>query len=94
MGNRHDRRLDRAARAITLGRPAPPHRRPSRLPCRARRAETARRAAEAEAEADKRQWRDEWGYWAGGAAVMTIIWAITSLHAGEWKFFWPDRKDL
>lgn len=43
----------------------------------------------AKADADKRAWLDEWSYWIGGAAIMTAIWAVSALRAGEWTFFWP-----
>ncbi|TYB41330.1 DUF1707 SHOCT-like domain-containing protein [Actinomadura chibensis] len=83
----HRRRLDRALTATTRG---DLHRLTADLPeSRAARdrAETARRTAEA--DADKRAWLDEWGYWAGGAAIMTVIWAASAVHEGEWTFFWP-----
>lgn len=83
----HHRRLDHALAATTradldrLTADLPPSR-------TARdRAETARRTAKA--EADKRAWADEWGYWTGGAAIMTAIWAVSALRAGEWTFYWP-----
>ena len=83
----HERRVERALTATTL---ADLQSLTADLPASrtARdRAETARRTAEA--EADKRAWRDEWGYWAGGAVLMTAIWAFSSLRAGEWKHYWP-----
>ncbi|MFC4053634.1 DUF1707 domain-containing protein [Actinomadura syzygii] len=83
----HRRRLHRALTAATRG---DLHRLTADLPeSRAAhdRAETARRTAET--EADKRAWLDEWGYWAGGAAIMTVIWAASAVHKGEWTFFWP-----
>ncbi|QXJ26266.1 DUF1707 domain-containing protein [Actinomadura graeca] len=51
------------------------------------RAAAARRAARA--EADEREWWNEWAHWAGAAAIMTVIWGVTSLSEGEWRFFWP-----
>jgi len=33
--------------------------------------------------------RAEWGYWAGGAVIMTGIWGVASVTQGELKFFWP-----
>ncbi|SFO76094.1 MULTISPECIES: DUF1707 SHOCT-like domain-containing protein [Actinomadura] len=83
----HDRRLHHALTATTHGDLTPLT---ADLPpsTTARdRAEKARRAAKA--EADRRAWNNEWGYWAGGAVIMTAIWAVTSLRAGEWTHFWP-----
>ncbi|WP_131739535.1 DUF1707 SHOCT-like domain-containing protein [Actinomadura roseirufa] len=51
------------------------------------RADTARRAARA--DADRREWYGEWGHWGGGAVIMSAIWAAGALHAGHWTFFWP-----
>lgn len=56
-------------------------------PTARRRAEAALRTAEA--DADKRAWKNEWAQWAGGAVVMTAIWAVTSLHAGKVTSYWP-----
>ncbi|GAA4144102.1 DUF1707 domain-containing protein [Actinomadura keratinilytica] len=83
----YQRRLDAAAAAVTTAQLAPltadlPVSRAAQA-----RAAAARRAARA--RADKRAWFDEWSYWAGGAVIMTVIWAATSLHAGEWKSYWP-----
>ena len=83
----YNRRLEHALAATTHG---DLHRLTADLPVSqaARdRAETARRTARD--QADKRAWRDEWSYWTGGAAIMTAIWAISSLQAGEWKHYWP-----
>ena len=33
--------------------------------------------------------RAEWGYWAGGAVIMTGVWGVASVTQGELKFFWP-----
>ena len=83
----HHRRVERAITATTR---ADLDRLTADLPASqaARdRAETARRAAKA--SADKRAWRDEWGYWIGGAVIMTAIWAVSAIRAGEWTFYWP-----
>jgi uncharacterized protein DUF1707 len=37
----------------------------------------------------RKEFRAEWGYWAGGAVIMTGIWGVTSFNQGELKFFWP-----
>ncbi len=51
------------------------------------RADNARRAAQN--DADERTWAAEWRYWTGGAAIMTAIWAVSALRAGEWTAYWP-----
>ncbi|XRQ15181.1 DUF1707 SHOCT-like domain-containing protein [Actinomadura welshii] len=83
----HGRRLDRALTATTRG---DLHRLTADLPpspaARAR-AENARRAAKD--KADKRAWRDEWAYWAGGAVIMTALWAVSSLREGDLDSYWP-----
>ena len=43
----------------------------------------------AEKEADRKEFRKEWGYWAGGGVIMTGIWGVASLTQGELKPFWP-----
>ena len=83
----YQRRLDRALTAVTQ---ADLHRLTADLPpspTARGRAEAARRAAKA--EADKRAWHNEWRYWAGGAVIMTTIWAVSALRDGDWDFFWP-----
>jgi hypothetical protein len=40
-------------------------------------------------QSDAREWRKEWGYWLGGALVMTTIWAVNSVRDGEFAFYWP-----
>ncbi|WP_064743473.1 MULTISPECIES: DUF1707 SHOCT-like domain-containing protein [Actinomadura] len=83
----YNRRLEVAAAATTLGalRPLTADLPVSRA-ARAREA-AARRAARA--EADKREWTKEWGYWGGGALIMTTIWAVDAVRDGEWEFYWP-----
>ncbi|TDD61556.1 DUF1707 domain-containing protein [Actinomadura rubrisoli] len=83
----YDRRLERAVAAATCADLAALT---GDLPvsrAALARAEKARGAARALAA--RREWFDEWGHWAGGAVIMTVIWAVTSLRAGEWRFFWP-----
>ncbi|MFE9099492.1 DUF1707 SHOCT-like domain-containing protein [Actinomadura geliboluensis] len=83
----HHHRLHRALTATTRG---DLHRLTADLPpsqAARTRADTARRAARD--QADKRAWAAEWRYWAGGAAIMTAIWAVNALREGEWTFFWP-----
>ncbi|MCS7478861.1 DUF1707 domain-containing protein [Umezawaea endophytica] len=43
----------------------------------------------AEKAAKRQEFRTEWGYWAGGAVVMTGVWGVTSFTQGELKLFWP-----
>ncbi|QFG27343.1 DUF1707 domain-containing protein [Actinomadura sp. WMMB 499] len=83
----YDRRLDAASRATTLGVLA---RLTADLPVsRAAAArETAAREA-AKAQADKREWVKEWGYWGGGALIMSTIWGVNAVREGEWEFYWP-----
>ncbi|MFG2001457.1 DUF1707 domain-containing protein [Spirillospora sp. NPDC048911] len=79
----YNRRLELAARAVTMDRLEPLT---ADLPV----SSAARARAEAARErADKREWRNEWGYWGAGALIMTVIWAVSSLTAGELKWFWP-----
>ncbi len=40
-------------------------------------------------EVSREDFRSEWGYWAGGAVIMTGVWGVTSFTQGELKFFWP-----
>ncbi|MEU6040399.1 DUF1707 domain-containing protein [Actinomadura sp. NPDC047616] len=83
----YQRRLDAAATAVTTAQLAPLT---ADLPVsRAAQAKAAAARRAARARADKRAWFDEWGYWAAGALIMTVIWAATSLQAGEWKTYWP-----
>jgi len=79
----HHRRLQRALSATTMDQLADLT---ADLPVS--RASLTKREA-ARRDADKREWRNEWGYWAGGAVIMTAIWGFTSLQAGEPKFYWP-----
>ncbi|WP_281180178.1 DUF1707 SHOCT-like domain-containing protein [Actinomadura hibisca] len=51
------------------------------------KAEAARKAAQA--QADKHEWRNEWGYWGGGALIMTVIWTINCVREHDLTFFWP-----
>lgn len=83
----HDRRLHNALTATTHGDLAPLTADLPPSQAARDRAETARRAAKT--QADRRAWRNEWGYWTGGAAIMTTIWTVTALREGEWTFFWP-----
>ena len=83
----YHRRLDRAATATTVDQLAP-----LTVDLPVSRAAQAKAAAErdaARAEADKRAWYDEWGYWGAAALVMNVIWGVSCLHAGEWKTYWP-----
>jgi type VI protein secretion system component VasF len=38
---------------------------------------------------EEREYVAEWGYWLGGAVIMTSIWGITSLAQSELQFYWP-----
>lgn len=83
----YDRRLERAAAATTLGQL-----RPLTADLPVSRAAVARETAAREAaraEADQREWVKEWGYWGGGALIMTTIWAVNAVREGEWDFYWP-----
>ncbi|MEO6087226.1 MAG: DUF1707 domain-containing protein [Umezawaea sp.] len=40
-------------------------------------------------EANRKEFRQEWGYWVGGGVVMTGVWGVVSYAQGELKFFWP-----
>ena len=42
-----------------------------------------------EKEVARKEFRTEWGYWAGGAVIMTGVWGVASITQGELKFFWP-----
>ena len=42
-----------------------------------------------EAPSDARLWADEWRYWLGGALILSTIWAVQSIRADEWRFYWP-----
>ncbi|MFI0446030.1 DUF1707 domain-containing protein [Actinomadura sp. 6N118] len=79
----YNRRLELAATAVTM----------DRLELLTADLPVSRAAqAKAEAareEADKREWLNEWGYWGAGALIMTVIWGVSSLNAGELKWFWP-----
>ncbi|MGK5555685.1 DUF1707 SHOCT-like domain-containing protein [Actinomadura kijaniata] len=83
----YNRRLEVAATAVTRGDLAPLTADLPESQAARRRAEAARRAARA--EADKREWFNEWGYWGGGALIMTVIWGITCLREGDLRFYWP-----
>ncbi|MFC9974560.1 DUF1707 domain-containing protein [Spirillospora sp. NPDC127200] len=83
----YNRRLEQAVTASTLGQLTALT---ADLPvsrAALAKAENARKAAKA--EADKREWRNEWGYWGGGALIMTAIWAINSVREHDLTFFWP-----
>ncbi|MFB4320540.1 DUF1707 domain-containing protein [Actinomadura sp. 21ATH] len=83
----HQRRLALAVGATTL---ADLHELTADLPVsRAALAKQAAAAAAARKEHDRRTWRNEWGYWSGGAAIMTTIWAVNCLRDNEWDFYWP-----
>jgi hypothetical protein len=83
----YNQRLEQAATATTLGQLHPLT---ADLPVsRAAHAKAAAARKAAKAQADKRQWRNEWGYWAGGALIMTTIWAVNAVREGEWPFYWP-----
>jgi hypothetical protein len=79
----YDRRLQQAMAATTVDQLAALT---ADLPVS--RASLAKQDA-ARRDADKREWFNEWGYWAGGAVIMTGIWGYSSLQAGELKFYWP-----
>ncbi|WP_169814024.1 DUF1707 SHOCT-like domain-containing protein [Actinomadura kijaniata] len=83
----YNRRLEAATTAVTQGDLAPLTADLPESQAARRRAEAARRAARA--EADKREWFNEWGYWGGGALIMTVIWGIACLRDGELRFYWP-----
>ncbi|PSL00651.1 uncharacterized protein DUF1707 [Murinocardiopsis flavida] len=36
-----------------------------------------------------KDWVDEWRWWLGGAIIMTGIWTVTSVMAGDPLTFWP-----
>ncbi|GAA2592851.1 DUF1707 domain-containing protein [Actinomadura fulvescens] len=76
----YHRRLEAAATAVTVDRLEPLT---ADLPVSRARAEAARQ------QADKREWLNEWGYWGAGALIMTVIWAVSSLKAGELTWYWP-----
>jgi hypothetical protein len=46
-------------------------------------------AATERAAAERRRWLEEWRSWLGGAVVLTVVWATTSLVSGELTEFWP-----
>ncbi|MBO2454720.1 DUF1707 domain-containing protein [Actinomadura barringtoniae] len=79
----HDRRLQQAMTATTMGDLAALT---ADLPVS--RASLTKREAQRR-DADKREWFNEWGHWAGGAVIMTAIGGFTSVQAGELKYFWP-----
>ncbi|GAA2440234.1 hypothetical protein GCM10010191_64800 [Actinomadura vinacea] len=80
-------RLEQAVAATTLGRLQSLT---ADLPVsRAALARDAAARKAAKAEADKREWRKEWGYWTGGALIMTTIWAVNSVRENERDFYWP-----
>ncbi|WP_433338701.1 DUF1707 SHOCT-like domain-containing protein [Spirillospora sp. CA-294931] len=79
----YNRRLELATSAVTVGQLEPLT---ADLPVS--RAASSAKAARRQ-EADRREWFNEWGYWAVGAVVMTVIWGATSLRAGEPRFYWP-----
>ncbi|MFI6519036.1 DUF1707 domain-containing protein [Spirillospora sp. NPDC050679] len=83
----YNRRLEQAVTATTLGQLTTLT---ADLPvsrAALTKAENARKAAKA--QADKREWRNEWGYWGGGALIMTAIWAINCVREHDLTFFWP-----
>ncbi|MEU5882964.1 DUF1707 domain-containing protein [Spirillospora sp. NPDC047279] len=83
----YDRRLERAATAVTMGDLAPLT---GDLPASQASLAKAQAARTAAAEqADKREWAAEWGYWAGGALIMTVIWTVQCVRAGDLEWFWP-----
>ncbi|ALL74926.1 hypothetical protein Ae168Ps1_3403 [Pseudonocardia sp. Ae168_Ps1] len=61
------------------------------LPVVKRKHLPAVRAEKAEAEKAEatREYVKEWRSWAGVAVLLTGIWAVTSLAAGDAVFFWP-----
>ncbi|MFI0356325.1 DUF1707 domain-containing protein [Actinomadura sp. 9N407] len=79
----YEHRLDQATTATTVERL---ERLTADLPVS--RAALAEQAA-ARAEDGRRQWRNEWGYWAGGAGIMTTIWAVGCIRDSDWDFYWP-----
>jgi hypothetical protein len=81
----HHRRLDRALAATTRGEH---HALTTDLPP-PRTARTRTGTGTARAEADRRTWAAEWRYWTGGAAIMTALWGVSALRAGEWTAYWP-----
>ncbi|MFF5259737.1 DUF1707 domain-containing protein [Actinomadura viridis] len=83
----YNSRLERAATATTLAQLHPLTADLPPSPTALARQEAARKAAQD--HADQRAWLNEWGYWAGGAAIMTAIWAVNCLRAGEWDYYWP-----
>ncbi|MFB9608148.1 DUF1707 domain-containing protein [Streptomyces roseofulvus] len=38
---------------------------------------------------ERAEWYAEWRHWLGGLLIMTVIWGVTCLSAGELKFYWP-----
>jgi hypothetical protein len=72
----HHRRLDRALAATTRGEL---HALTTDLPP----------PHAAHLHADRRTWAAEWRYWTGGAAIMTALWGVSALRAGEWTAYWP-----
>jgi len=75
-----DERTRRALAATTLGDLAPLT---ADLPV------TAVDRTAVKKEVDRKKIRAEWGYWAGGAVIMTGVWGVASVTQGELKFFWP-----
>lgn len=87
----YQRRLDLTMRAVVMG---------DLTPITADLPEPVLVPQQADGEADKtrdvaalmspwKDWVDEWRWWLGGAIIMTGIWSVTSVMAGDTLTFWP-----
>ncbi|WP_116247308.1 DUF1707 domain-containing protein [Nocardiopsis sp. FIRDI 009] len=91
----YDRRVGLALSSVLVGelwsltadlpRPEDPPPRPGSGPRREGRSDSG----DPPATVPVREWGEEWRWWAGVAGVLTAVWAVVSLMAGELVPYWP-----
>ncbi|WP_017597892.1 DUF1707 SHOCT-like domain-containing protein [Nocardiopsis lucentensis] len=93
----YDRRVGLALSSVLVGElwslttdlPRPEGSRPEPGPASDPRREHGSAAGDLAPTVPVREWGDEWRWWAGVAAVLTAVWAVVSLTAGELVPYWP-----